>query len=198
MFVQVMQGTTSRGAEVREAMDRWLRDLSGGADGWLGSTGGVTADGTFVGLVRFASEEQARRNSDRPEQGQWWAETSRLFDGDVTFHEGTRVWADTPGDPGSAGFVQVIHGRSSDPDRTWELQESVTDWTGGRSDLLGGLVVEHDDGYTGAFYFTSEADAREGERREPPEADRAAMEEMEALEGPREFLDLADPWLAGP
>jgi hypothetical protein len=30
-----------------------------------------------------------------------------------------------------------------------------------------------------AMYFTSEADAREGERKEPPEALKAQMDEME-------------------
>ncbi len=68
MFVQVIQGQVSDSEQVRAAFDRWVRDLAPGAAGWLGSTAGVTEDGRFVALVRFASEEEARRNSDRPEQ----------------------------------------------------------------------------------------------------------------------------------
>ena len=31
------------------------------------------------------------------------------------FHDSTDVDVDTPGDPGTAGFVQVMQGRTSDP-----------------------------------------------------------------------------------
>ncbi|MGH8826627.1 MAG: hypothetical protein ACRDVZ_03295, partial [Jiangellaceae bacterium] len=84
MFVQVIQGRVSDEGQVRTAFDRWVDDLAPGATGWLGSTAGVTEDGRFVALVRFESEEAARRNSDRPEQGAWWAETSQLFIGEAT------------------------------------------------------------------------------------------------------------------
>ncbi len=69
MFVQVFQGPVSDPAKVKETLDRWVAELAPGADGWLGSTAGVTDDGTFVGLARFDSEEAARRNSDRPGAG---------------------------------------------------------------------------------------------------------------------------------
>ena len=35
--------------------------------------------------ARFESEEAAQANSDRPEQGAWWAETAKVFDGEATF-----------------------------------------------------------------------------------------------------------------
>ena len=66
MFVQVIQGKVSDAAAVRARMDTWMKELAAGADGWLGSTAGVTDDGDFVALARFESEEAARRNSDRP------------------------------------------------------------------------------------------------------------------------------------
>ena len=68
-FVQVIQGQVSDAAKVRAHLDKWNKELAPGADGWLGSTAGVTEDGRVVALVRFESEEAARRNSDRPEQG---------------------------------------------------------------------------------------------------------------------------------
>jgi hypothetical protein len=50
-----------------------------------------------------------------------------------------------------------------------------------------------------ALYFTSEQDAREGERKEPPPQLRAQMEEMGKLNvGEPEFLDLRQPWITSP
>ena len=50
-----------------------------------------------------------------------------------------------------------------------------------------------------AIYFTSEKEAREGERKEPPPELQAQMEEMAALSvGEPEFFDLKQPWLYSP
>ena len=81
MFVQVIQGQVADAEQARAALDRWARELAAGATGWLGSTAGVTKDGRFVALVRFEFAEAARRNSDRPEQDRWWADTSTVFSG---------------------------------------------------------------------------------------------------------------------
>jgi len=196
MFVQVIQGRTSDAEGLRAAMDRWMRDLAPGAVGWLGSTGGVTDDGRVVMVARFESEEAARRNSDRPEQGAWWAETERLFDAGATFQDSTDVVVDLQGDPDQAGFVQVMRGRTSDPERARQLMTLDPDeWAAHRPDVLGSLEIGHDDGaYTVVLWFTSEAEAREGERKEPPLELRTAMDEMGKLAiGETEFFDLRRP-----
>ena len=201
MFVQVIQGKVSDAAAVRARMDTWMTELAAGADGWLGSTAGVTDDGDFVALARFESEEAARRNSDRPEQTAWWEETAKLFEGEPTFLESTDVDVDTPGDPDRAGFVQVMQGRTSQPDRARELMASdPTDWAGFRPEILGTVTANHDDGrWTMVIYFTSEAEAREGEKKEPPEEVAKLMKELDALSvGEPTFLDLRDPWLHSP
>jgi hypothetical protein len=198
MFVQVIQGQVSDAGQVRAALDRWVEELAPGASGWLGSTAGVTEDGRLVALARFESEEAARRNSDRPEQDKWWAETSKLFAGEVTFRDSRNVDIDINGDPDDAGFVQVIQGRGSDPDRARELMgQDSSKWAAFRPDIIGSVGVEHDGGaYTMALYFTSEEAAREGERKEPPPELKAQMEEMDALTvGVPEFFDLKQPWL---
>ena len=147
MFVQVIQGKVSDPAAVRAAFERWVDELGGGAEGWLGSTTGVTADGTFVALARFESEEAARRNSDRPEQGGWWQETSKLFAGEPTFQDSTRVAVDTYGDPDQAGFVQVMQGRTTDPDRGWELMQDDggVDWGGEPVTFVVGIAGRGDE-----------------------------------------------------
>ncbi len=201
MFVQVIQGAVSDAQRVREQLEKWTRDLAPGATGWLGSTAGVSADGQAVALARFESEEAARANSDRPEQGAWWEEMAALYTGEPVFHDSVWVDVDTPGDPDRAGFVQVMQGRTSDPDRARGLMASdPTDWAAYRPDILGTLLVGHDEGaWTMAIYFTSEADARAGEQKEPPPEMAKMMEEMAGLGiGETTYVDLTDPWLEGP
>jgi hypothetical protein len=201
MFVQVIQGQVSDAGQARAALDRWVQELAPGATGWLGSTAGVTEDGRFIALARFESEEAAQRNSDRPEQDEWWAETSKLFSGEATFRDSSDVTVDVNGEPDSAGFVQVIQGRGSDPDRARELMgQDSSEWAAFRPDIIGSVGVGHDGGaYTMALYFTSEEAAREGERKEPPPELKAQMEEMGKLNvGEPEFFDLKQPWLYSP
>jgi hypothetical protein len=201
MFVQVFQGPVSDPAQVRALMDRWVAELGPNADGWLGSTAGVTDDGWFVGLARFDSESAARHNSDRPEQGEWWSELERLFTSEPAFHESTEIVVDDHGDLDSAGFVQVMQGRTSDPARARELtSDDDPAWQDYRPDVLGSLMAMHgDDAWTMAIYFTSEADAREGEQKEPPESIREAMAELDSLAvGETTYIDLKEPWLASP
>lgn len=201
MFVQVIQGQVRDAAQVRALMDRWKEELAPGADGWLGSTAGVTDDGTFIALARFESAEAAQRNSDRPEQGAWWEQVAAQFTEEPTFRNSVTVDADTYGDPNDAGFVQVMQGRTNDPDRARELMSSdPTDWQAFRPDILGTLNVGHEGGeWTMAIYFTSEEAAREGEQKEPPAELQATMEEMNSLnDGEPRYYDLKEPWLNGP
>ena len=201
MFVQVIQGQVSDAGQARAALDRWVQEVAPGATGWLGSTAGVTEDGRFIALARFESEEAARRNSDRPEQDQWWGETSKLFSGEATFRDSSDVTVDVIGEPDNAGFVQVIQGRGSDPDRARELMgQDSSEWAAFRPDIIGSVGVGHDGGaYTMALYFTSEEAAREGERKEPPPELKAQMDEMGKLNvGVPEFFDLKQPWLYSP
>ena len=201
MFVQIIQGQVSDRDEAHAALDQWAQEVAPGATGWLGSTAGVTPDGQFLAVARFDSEKSARRNSDRAEQDQWWAQTSKLFTEEATFRESTEVDVDQPGDPDQAGFVQIIQGRSSDPARAKELMAQDADvWAAFRPDILGSVAAGHDGGdYTMVLYFTSEEEARKGERKESPPELKDQMDAMGALEvGEPTFLDLKDPWLYAP
>jgi hypothetical protein len=200
MFVQVIRGQVSDPDRVREAMDRWVRELAPGASGWLGSTAGVTDDGRFVAFARFESREAAQRNSDRPEQGAWWSDVSKAFSGEVTFMDSEDAVPDIVGDPDTAGFVQVMSGRTTDPRRARQIMEETSGQARAfRPEILGSLTVLQDDAFTLAVYFTSEQAAREGERTEPPAELAAQMEELNSLAaGPLEFLDLRHPWMHSP
>lgn len=201
MFVQVIQGKTSQPEAFVNAIDQWKSDLSPGASGWLGSTGGVTDDGRFIAVVRFDSEDAAKANGARPEQDAWWAETSKLFDGEASFADSTDVDADVQDGVDSAGFVQIMRGSGSDPGRARELMAQDADkWAEFRPDVLGMVSIGHDQGgYTMVTYFTSEAEARQGEKKSPPPELQAQMEELNKLmTGEPEFFDLKQPMLHAP
>ena len=201
MFIQVIEGKVSDPAAVRAAVERWQTDLAPGAEGWLGTTAGVTSDGRMVAVVRFEDEATAQRNSDRPEQGAWWAEMSKLIDDEPVFRNSDRVMVDVRGNPEDAGFVQVMQGGSSDPERAWKLmEEDDTDWSAFRPDIIGSINIGHPGGrWTMVNYFTSEAEAREGEKKEPPAEMQAQMEELMSLsDGEPEYLDISEPWYYSP
>jgi len=201
MFVQVIEGKVSDPAAVKELVDRWVADLSSGAGGWLGTTAGVTSSGRMVAVVRFEDEAAARRNSDRPEQGAWWAEMSKLIEDEPVFRDSDRVMVDVRGNPEDSGFVQVMQGGSTDPDRAWKVMEADdTDWSAFRPDIIGSLNIGHAGGkWTMDNYFTSEAEAREGEKQEPTAEMQAQMEELMSLsDGEPQFLDITESWYYSP
>lgn len=200
MFIQVIQGKVSDEDGLRRTMDRWAQELLPGAAGYLGTTAGITADGTFVALARFDSADSARANSERPEQGAWWAEMAKCFAGEVTFMDCDDVRQWLGGGSDDAGFVQIMLGRSPDVARMHDLMGRHPDELhAARPEVIGGLLMDVGDGrYVDAFYFTDEQAARAGERTEIPEELRAEMEEGMQLMGEVTYLDLPEPLLVSP
>jgi hypothetical protein len=198
MFAQTIRGKASNPEAVRAALDAWLRDLRPGADGWVNLAGGVSEDGEYFGLVCFEDETKAKANSDRPEQDAWWREFSTALDGPATFENTTDVSIQQSGDLFSAGFVQVMIGQTSDVQRSRELgEQSEAALHNFRPDVLGMITATQPDGrYTTVAFFTSEAEARVGEKKEVPEELKPLMDEMMSLsDGIPEFIDLKDPIL---
>ena len=201
MFVQVIKGKVSDSSAIRATLDKWLSELAPGATGWLGSTTGVTDDGTLIGIVRFDSLESAQSNSDRPEQGRWWAETERLFDGEVAFEDSNDVDEYVTGDWDRAGFVQVMQGQVSDLDRARSVMQRRPDnFEQIRPDIVAMLDLAHQDGrWTSVIYFTSEAEARQRESQDPPPEFAAMMDEMASISvSETRFYDLRQVWFDSP
>jgi hypothetical protein len=194
MFIQVIQGKTDDKAGLARQNDRWDAELAPGAIGYLGMTGGVADDGTVISLVRFDGEASAKANSERPEQGSWWNETVKYFDGAVTFRDCTDVDIEQIGDLDGAGFVQVMQGTSSDKARVRQLGPQLTSKLAAlRPDVLGSVVAWDGDQFTQVVYFRSEAEAREGEKKmdeAPPE-----LQELMELAPVTSYIDLKDPWI---
>jgi hypothetical protein len=178
-------------------MERWRRDVAPSVVGWLGATAGVTQDGRYIALVRFESEWATKADSVRPVQDAWGADTSGLFDGEVTVRDGTAAYTHMTGDPHQSGFVQDIQGRTSDRGRFRELLRAEESYWFCRPDLLGETVVEHGhSAWTMALYCTTEAEVRAGERQAMPAEWQAVFAEQQQLMiGEPEFFDLRQPWL---
>jgi len=197
MFIQVIQGKVSDQPRLRECMDRWTEELQPGATGYLGSTSGARADGTYIALVRFVSEEAARRNSERPEQGAWWAETERCFDGPVSFMDCPDATTWLGGGSDDAGFVQIMEGHTTDAQRLREVMIEAGDKLPGvRPEIIGGTFGSAGDGgYVEAVYFTTESEARSHEKITVPDDLRSLFEEEGPLMGEVDYFDLREPML---
>ena len=197
MFLQVFQGEVADAVAVRNEVERWHTELGPGADGWLGSTSGVTDDGVFIGLARFVSIEAAQRNSRRPDQDAWWRRMSNLFAGRVSFSDYLDVELFMDGGSDDAGFVQVMQGRAEDPARLRAVEKDLVRYIPDtRPDVIGGLMGMRDDGaFTEAVYFTSEELARAGERSEPDPEVAELIQASREMTGELTYLDLPRPWL---
>jgi len=189
MFIQVIQSKSNRRDEVRALIEEWGQQSNEGT-GFLGGTYGFTDDDDFIGVVRFESKEKAMANSERPETDAMAKRMAELMDGPPTFHDcdDVTVWMDGGSD--DAGFVQIIQGRTDDPDRLKEVMgDAPEDMREQRPDIIGGTFALEDDGtFTNTIAFTDEASAREGEKNSSP------PEEMMTLMSDLKYFDLRDPW----
>ena len=195
MFVQIIEGTTSKPDALTAAGDAWQEDVRPKAIGYLGVTAGVGAGGQAFTIVRFQDEASARANSELPEQSAWFEKhLARAYDSSPAFTESSDVEEFMGGGSNDAGFVQVMKSKNVDRSKLEEMDKTFEKFAGERPDILGGLRA-----WTGAdscvdvMYFTSEADARKGEQAEMPDELKAAMESFGEMDV--EFLDLPDPQL---
>jgi hypothetical protein len=201
MFIQVIQGRATNPPGIRRDLGRWQRQLAADADGWLGSTTGITDDGWSITVVHFASEAQARRNRDRPEQREWWRDASQHL-ARIAVHDAPKVHSYRDGGSDQAGFVQVIQGHTEDMERMVRLgrnQEEVL--ARDAPHILGMTLAEHADrpgDFTQIMYFTSEQDARRFEQEPPAEAEEPVLEQLRSLMTDSRSFDLRDPQLLSP
>lgn len=199
MFVQIIQGRVRDAVGTREAWNEWV-EWQGEAPGWLGSTAGITDAHDFIAVVRFESAEAARASAARPDEGERWARVAENLDGETKTHDCDDAILIMQGGSNRAGFVQVIQGRTDNPDRlrslTAEMSRALPT---ARPDVVGGTFALHGDGvFTQTMYFTSEVDARRREGRKVEGDAGAAMEAWQGLIRDVAYYDITDPWLAGP
>ncbi len=193
MFVQVFQ------AKVRDAdlwarqVETWRREIKPKTTGFLGFTSGITGEGEMITAVRFTSQETAQVDNDLPEQGAWFEETSKAFDGEVTFHDCREVDILFDGGSDDAGFVQIMQGRAKNQEQMRAQEKDMEpELRKIRPDLIGGITAWHGDGnFTQVAYFRSEAEARQNEQTM---ATSPVFEQfMAQIDGDMTFYDLTEP-----
>jgi hypothetical protein len=191
MFIQAIIGKVTDAAGLRVASERWNAEVRPGAAGFLGATMGVADDGTSVAVVRFESGAAAAANSERAEQGAWWAAASAHYDGGVTFLDCDEVIEFLDGGSDSAGFVQVLVGRVTDDAKARLVPDEAVDALRRlRPDLIGGTRSFSGSQFIEVVYFTSEAEARVGEQAELPQVVR----DLDAAIEVDQFVSLSAPW----
>jgi hypothetical protein len=196
MFVQIIEGKTSDPRALMEHGDRWQTELRPGAVGFLGATAGVTADGRAIAIVRFEDEKSARANADRPEQTAWFEGMRKLYDGEPSFTESSDTTEWMGGGSNDAGFVQVMKSTGVDRAAVEKMDKAFESYTHLRPDVIGGLRIwTGRDSCVDVAYFTSEGEARKGEKAEMPEEIQKQMAEFGPAMGQTEYLDLTDPQL---
>lgn len=197
MFVQIISAKVKDGEGIKAELDRWKEEVMPQAEGFLGSTGGVTADGQMILAARFESETAARRNSDSPQQSEMWSRMESHLDGEASFFETSEIAISGDGGSDDAGFVQVMKGKVNDIEAAKALDAQMdSEMPSMRPDVLGSFTAYTDDGnfYT-LIYFTSLEEARKGEK-EMTENPPAVMDEWNALmDGDLTFYDIEEPWL---
>jgi hypothetical protein len=199
MFMQVATGRAPDPAEFQRLGELWDEQVAPVAEGYLGSTAGLTDDGRFVVASRWESAEAAAANNERPEQLAWFEELQKAGPTDVEYHDCTQIITLLGGGSDDAGFVQVMVGRIKDRAKFDALSAKSADmervFSAWRDDVLGEVMAVHGDGdgYHDIIYFRSEAEARAGERKQPTAEVQALMAEMDEAAEIVAYLDLRDP-----
>ena len=196
MFVQIIEGKTSDSEGFRRVLEERRPDALKGAIGFLGATTVIAGDGTVVTMGRFESEEKAQQNSARPEQTAFFEELTKYVAGEPTFHNCTEVETFLDGGSDDAGFVQFMIGTAADKARARKLeQELMPALSQQRPDVIGGITAWDGNWWCQAIYFTSEAEARDGEKQmqNMPAEDAAKFAEMMAAYGEPRFVDGPNP-----
>lgn len=191
MFVHLLLGNVSDREGVRGHWDQWHEHEAAATAGWLGSVGGVTADGRLV-LVAFSESAG--------EPPEWWSAVESNLHGPPTVLATADVTAQTIKDAGGAGFVQLMRAAVRDRGHFEATEDRIGPaFVELRPDFLAGYRLWFEDGTLVALdYFSSEAAARAGEAKSLPDDLAAGFREWQSLLADVEWYDLTDPWLALP
>ena len=197
MFVWVLEGKAADPGEVGRQLGRWTSEFGETIPGYLGATGGVTDDGRFLLFVRWESEDAGNELLMRPEQQAWYEEFQTSFDGAIVFAETGDVTTHLAGGSDAAGFVQAMKVSGVDRQRVEAADrefENIASHV--RPDLIGGIRVWTAlDGFAEVNYFTSEQDARAGEKQAPPPELVEGFEDFMAMMKDAEYFDFTAPFL---
>ena len=188
MFTRVIHGNAgSNGDEIRAALDARHAGLRREA-GYLGSTSGVSDDGT-VFAVEVYSDAKAAKAAGDPEMTGLFSEPPQIVQcGTVETYMSDRDVANT-------GFVQIEVFRGvRDLEEFRAVAKGFDNLAHLRPDLLWVLCSFTDDGTVyAANHFTSEGDARAAEAGEPPAEVIELIQRWGAIMNGVDYIDLRAP-----
>lgn len=195
MFVLEVDARTARPEAVRERVLAWPAEVGVHATGWLGSTGGVSPDGHFLLLMRFASQEAAWITSDLPSNQRWWEACRGSLETEPAFQESTEVIGILRGGSDDAAAVVVTRGAAS-PLRMRENLRRLESLTADeRAGLIGGIVAWHGgERFTEILYASARPEELRRLSAEPTPLGRF----MADVSTGAQEIDLDDPWLLSP
>ena len=196
MFIQVIEGKASDPEGFRRVLEEQRPQVMEGAIGFLGATTVIAPDNTVVTMARFESAEKAQENSQRPEQTAFFEALKQHVAGEPTFHNCTEVDTFLDGGSNDAGFVQIMIGTAVDKEKARAAERDLTPMLQKlRPDVLGGVTAWDGDWWCQAIYFTSEADAREGEKKFETLSgeDQKKFQEMTQASGEPRYIDGPNP-----
>ncbi len=84
-FVQIIEFTTSRIDEIKSMNDQWRESHPEIGPMRILVTADRDRPNTYVSIVEFASYDEAMRNSQEPQTGEWAEQMASLCDGPPTF-----------------------------------------------------------------------------------------------------------------
>jgi hypothetical protein len=193
MLIQILRGRVRDPELFNTQAADWGTDLRPKASGWLGSTWGITRNGTGVIITRFESADAAKSYPDQSVQKDWLAQLKKAFEGEPEFLESEDVDLYLQGGSDDAGFVQIMEGTAKNKDDFKEQTATLNaDLGKTRPDLLGSTRIWLQGGHVIIVaYFKSEAEARKKEAE--PVSANVGRPGSGLLEGEITFYDLKTP-----
>jgi hypothetical protein len=166
MFVEVLLGRTSGAERLQQAWSAVVGALDEAGERWLGATGGTAADGTFVGLLTFESEEGARITLDHLAERGTWQQLGKAV-ADLTFRECPEVRAFGGAHLGDATLVHIQRGTARDAGRlagAFAEAGAGLRRRRGKTPALGGLLCWDSTGAATIALYESRRDEASEER----------------------------------
>lgn len=196
MFARFVQGPVADPEALGRLWRQWREALAADVDGWIDAAGGITAEGAFVAVMRFASPEAAQPALLALDARR--AEAAPCFAREPVILHSDDATAARDGPIRDAGFVQLMLSTVTDPPTVERIERDVADvFAAWRPDELAAHRVWLPDGRRlSVDYFTSEAEARANQQREPPPELVEAYPEWMARHADLEWFELSQPWIA--
>ena len=182
-FVQIVTGYPIDGEAVMEEWRVWLDQVGTKLPGWLGVTSGISVDGKFIALLRFARVNDGIFSAAGRELEQWSTTFSEYFHQRPEVLASSQVDARMTGRSEDVTCVQFIRARTKEIAEVREINAKLAPIVSENCpEIIGHITAWHSGGeFTEAVYFVS---------KDSEPAGYAALDQLEQLNG--KWMSLLD------